>query len=260
MSEFIQDVRRPARRRAFEVDVLRGICIWLTICHHFMYDVRYIFNYDACRFFESRFFQGVVHPLLLIGLFIASGLSINFSKNNFKRAKKLALIALGLTSFSVIFSVASGGQYYIIWQILHSLATCIALAAFVKFKVKSIKIQQLIYLALALTMTFVLPVFIRYYHLDQLAPSWLLPLGMGYRRPEIPIMLDYIPLIPLGGFFFLGAALAHVFYPEGKVERRFFQSNFWLPLRFTGEYSLYFYAIHQPILIFLIWLYGKIAL
>ena len=96
---------KSTKLRANGVDIIRGICIVLMIWYHFMYDVRYIFNYDAFIFFESFVFQNIIHPLLLIGLFMMSGISQSFSHNHLKRIKNMILLAASITIISSLISM-----------------------------------------------------------------------------------------------------------------------------------------------------------
>ncbi len=253
-------IQEKRKKRAHEIDVIRGICIVLMMWHHFMYDIRYIFHYDACIFFESNIFQNIIHPLLLIGLFMVSGISNSFSTNNMRRTKKIALIAIALTVLTSLLSWILSTDLYILWQILHSLAFCIFLTSLLdKTKLQS-KLKQVIYICLGLTIIFILPLIIKINQLDSQGPAILLPLGIGYLQATVPTMIDYIPLIPYAGFFFFGAALGPIFYPEGKVKHEYCTGQFWKPMRFLGRYSLWIYAIHQPVFIFLIWLFGRMFL
>ncbi len=226
--------------------------------HHLMYDVRYIFHYDAFEFFESFTFQEIIHPLMLIGFFSIAGVSQSFSKNNLARAKKIGGIAILLTVVTALVSYLSGEELYIIWQILHSLAFCILLTYFIQKYLRDQKKQFFVYLGLSVLFLFILPEIYRHYDLSHRGSPLLLPFGIGYLRPEVPDMLDYIPVIPLGGFFFIGVFLGQILYPEGKVRKEFCTGNIWRPLRFLGKYSLYVYAIHQPIFIFVIWILGRL--
>lgn len=238
--------------------MLRGLCILGVMWHHLMYDVRYIFHYDAFEFFESFTFQKIIHPLMLIGFFCIAGISQSFSKNNLIRAKKIGGIAILLTIVSALLSYILSAEFYIIWQILHSLAFCILLTYLLQKYVPKQKKQFLIYLVLSMLFIFILPEIYQHYDLAHHGSPFLLPFGIGYLRPEVPTMLDYIPVIPLGGFFFIGVFLGQILYKDGMVKKELCAGSIWLPLRFLGKYSLYVYAIHQPIFIFFIWIFGRL--
>jgi len=225
-----------------------------------MYDVRYIFQYDAFEFFESSIFQKIIHPLLLIGLFMMSGISQSFSKNNYKRLKKMIIIALGITLISVAVSIVFQKSFFVFWQIIHSLAFCIAVTLIIEKIFTTKNTQFIVLLILALLIIFVIPFVIEKFRLVQHGSFLLLPFGIGYRNPKVPPMIDYIPVVPLGGFFFIGVMLGKILYPNGKISQERFTGKIWYPLRFLGKYSLWVYALHQPILIFLIWVYGNVFL
>lgn len=224
--------------------------------HHLMYDVRYIFRYDAFEFFESYTFQEIIHPLILIGFFMAAGISQSFSRNNLQRFKKIGGIALLLTIVTTLISYILRMELYMIWQILHSIAFCILLTHFVQ-KVKSRRIRFSLLLFISILLAFILPMIISHYDLAHNGTSILMPFGIGYLRPGVPSMLDYIPVVPLGGFFFIGVLLGEILYPNRKITRELFVNPIWKPLLFLGKKSLWVYAIHQPLFIFIFWLVGR---
>lgn len=224
--------------------------------HHLMYDVRYIFHYDAFEFFESFTFQEIIHPLILIGFFMAAGISQSFSRNNLQRFKKIGGIALLLTVVTTLISYILRMELYIIWQILHSIAFCILITYFVQ-KLTSRRIKFSLLMVISVLLIFVIPRIILHYDLAHNGPSILMPFGIGYLRPEVPSMLDYIPVVPLGGFFFIGVLLGEILYPNRKISRELFMSSIWKPLLYLGKKSLWVYAIHQPVFIFIIWLVGR---
>lgn len=230
------------------------------IWYHFMYDVRYIFNYDAFIFFESFVFQNIIHPLLLIGLFMMSGISQSFSHNHLKRIKNMILLAASITIISSLISMIFQIEIYFFWQITHSLSVCIAITILIEKMIKDIRLQIIAFLTLAMLFLFILPFIFEKYNLAEQASPWLLPLGIGYKNPQVPDMGDYLPIIPYGGFFFIGSVLGKILYPEGLVNKESFKNPIWKPLRFLGKNSLLVYAIHQPILLLLIWLYGRFCL
>lgn len=80
---------------------------------------------------------------------------------------------------------------------------------------------------------------------------WLFPLAATSSNFQ---SLDYFPIFPWFGFFLLGVVLADFLkrFPTGNFKCR--------SVQFMGQYSLWIYLIHQPILIGLIYFCSKIFL
>ena len=74
---------------------------------------------------------------------------------------------------------------------------------------------------------------------------------------ETVIAVDYFPLNPWLGIFFIGLALASRIYPEGKPLTGIQWPEKWL---WFGRNTLTIYVIHQPILIGLLVLTGQVPL
>lgn len=244
--------------RATELDVLRGFAIILMFGHHFMYDVHYIFGYPYFSWLFGPAMESIYHPLIYILFIGVAGAASSFSRSNLKRSGRLALIALGLTLITSLVSAALKSDYYVLWQVIHCLALCTFLNGLFERTVLSEKTKIVILILTGFIILFYLPQIINAFNLDYLGSPFLLPLGIGYLRPEIPDMLDYLPLIPYSGCFFIGAALGKIIYPAGVVQKPYCTEKVFKPLAFMGRHALLIYAIHQPVLIALIWLWTKI--
>ncbi len=69
--------------------------------------------------------------------------------------------------------------------------------------------------------------------------------------------VDYFPLNPWLGIFFISVSIASKIYPEGKSLSNFEWPEKWL---WFGKNTLIIYVIHQPILIGLLILSGNVSL
>lgn len=243
------------KMRATELDVLRGFAILLMLVHHFMYDVHYIFGYPYFSWLFGPAMESIYHLLAYVLFLGVAGVSSSFSRSNLKRSGRLALIALSLTLITLLISLIMKSDYYILWQMIHCLALCTLLyGLFEKTKLNE-KTKIVVLLLTGFFIIFHLPKIINAFNLHYEGSPLLLPFGIGNLRPEIPGMLDYLPLIPYSGCFFIGAALGKIIYPDGKVQRRYCTGKAFKPLVFMGRHALLIYAIHQPIIITLIWLW-----
>ena len=223
------------KRRIWELDAFRGICIIGVVIVHFVYDLVDLYKIIDWQYPEWFWFikqwGGVLFLLL-------SGVCITLGKHHLRRG----LIVFGA---GLIISIVTWAMYayfhfskgiIIYFGVLHCLGICMLLW----------------------------PVFRR-------LPWWiLLPIGIGlawlglYFREltvESPYLFvfgltaknfassDYFPLLPNLGFFLLGAVVGKTLYRkkesflpalDGKPVIGFFQ--------WCGRQSLWIYLVHQPIL------------
>ena len=220
------------RERIFEIDALRGICIFGMIGVHFWMNYCDFFMQSKYPAFLQFFFDwgGVIFVLL-------SGLAVTLGHHPVKRG--LIVLAAGLccTAVTVAMDVLSFGITPIWFGVLHCLGVCMLLS----------------------------PLF-------EKLPSWLLALlglvliGLGFwvdtLRVEVPYLFplglitkqfasgDFFPLLPHLGWFMVGMSTGVTFYKEKKtllpqINPRVFPLRF---LCFCGRHTLWIYLAHQPIL------------
>ena len=223
------------KRRIWELDAFRGICILGVMVVHFIYDLTDLYKiidwqYPAWFKFVKNW-GGVLFLLL-------SGICITLGKHHLRRG----IIVLGA---GLLISLVTWGMYafldfhksiIIYFGVLHCLGVCMLLW----------------------------PVFRK-------LPWWLLlPLGLGlaclglhFRGLTMEnnnlfflgltdghfMTSDYFPLLPHLGFFLVGSAIGKTLYRrqesllpslDGKPVIRFFQ--------WCGRQSLWLYLLHQPVL------------
>lgn len=261
--------------RAFELDALRGLSIFLMICHHLIWDIRYILGYtELFKFEKGYFFNYVLQPLFLCCFILISGVCCTFSRNNLKRSLRLMIGALTL---SLIMALASfvllklemisdlkQEGLFVFFNILHLLTVGTFLCYIVeKAESRSKRADSppdpvmlnspsswtnsiLIISALIL---FVAEPFVR--KMSQRVDTYaFLPFGV---LPESYISMgDYLPMVPWLGVFLVGMVLGRILY-SGKMTlfpgapltlRRITR-----PFEWIGRHSLFVYLIHQPILL-----------
>ncbi|MDD2534592.1 MAG: heparan-alpha-glucosaminide N-acetyltransferase [Eubacteriales bacterium] len=251
---------RSLANRAWELDALRGLALFMMFGHHLMYDFRYILLIDVFAWQDSWWFLNLLRPLFLNVFLVVSGISSSFSRNNLKRGLRLASVALAFSAVSSLISILIHSDLYIFFNVLHLLAVGTLIYAGLSSKRLNLKPQTvqtvLVFLiALVLYLGSLMP------DLNQLVTGhwWTLPLGilpMG-----TPSMADYLPIFPWLGYFLVGALVGQLAYadkssrfprvvkPIAAVAR---------PLAHLGRNSLVYYALHQPIMLGL--LYALMAL
>ncbi len=242
---------KPLKNRAFELDVLRGIALFMMMLHHFAFDLRYIMNLDVLGFIESWWFDNLLRPIFLGVFLIVSGICCSFTRSNTKRGLRLLGFALLITGLTFVVSYFAGEEFYILFNILHLIAVGTLIYSGLTFGERRdgrqrnwINVVLLLGAAILFWVYSLLPA------VPAVNDYWLLPFGVlpgNYLG-----MLDYLPLVPWLGLFAIGAVIGRVAYATKTTA--FPNTPNWLvstsrPFGFIGRNSLVVYAVHQPILI-----------
>ena len=225
------------KKRIWELDVFRGICILGVIAVHFVYDMVELYGlvqWDYPAIFTFIRDWGGVLFLLLSGTCVTLG----------SRSVRRGLIVLGC---GLVITAVTVGMYLLKLQsesiiiyfgVLHCLGICMLLwPLFRKFPWWALLLCGGALTALGFWL--------------RVQPGvdhcYLMILGLPWQGFA---SADYFPLLPYFGFFLLGAALGKTVYRRkeslfpkvntGNVLIRF--------LGFCGRQSLWLYLLHQPIL------------
>lgn len=234
------------------LDEVRGLCCLLMVFHHAFYTAGYIFGAQWGRWLFDFF--AAASPFFA-GIFILlCGICCRFSRSNLKRGLLLAAVSVGMSVVLWLFFP----QGMIWYGVLHFLATAILLYA-VGRRLWN-KIPPLAGLAVCAVYT------VAFWHISPQwggyigvkgllswdIPAawqvqwWLFPLGIGIGESA-----DYFPLLQWLGVFFGGVFLGR-WAKEGRFPRWMNRSRLpWLGK--VGNYTLWVYVAHQPILYGLFW-------
>ena len=133
-------VKKVKKKRIWEIDLIRGICVLLMIFDHTMFDVRYFGNVwhnndmrNAGFSYWTGDLRGFVWPIVVFLFIFISGISSTFSKSNFTRALQtltFAYVISAVTSFVP--------NLYIRFGVLHALGFSMLIYAVLDFFDKSI--------------------------------------------------------------------------------------------------------------------------
>ncbi len=241
-------------KRAFELDALRGLALLMMILHHFAFDLRYVFALDLFAFQEAWWFNNLLRPVFLNVFIIVSGISCTFSRNNTRRGIRMLAVSLLLTVLTLIFSSTTGYQIAILFNVLHliSLGTLLyaAVTVFERRRGRRLigtDVFLLLFAGLVIWFATILP------HWADAGSYWLLPFGLV---PDPVIgMADYLPIFPWLGFYAIGALIGRIAYTDKTTALP--NAPLWLikataPLSLMGRNSLWIYALHQPVLLILL--------
>lgn len=225
------------KKRIWELDVFRGICILGMVLVHFIYDLVELYgiidwSYPAVFSFVKDW-GGVLFLLL-------SGVCATLGSRSVRRG--LIVFACGLVCTAVtagMYLLGFAGKYIIIWfGVLHCLGLCMILWA---------PLKKLPTWALAVLGAVIIAAGFWTTNGIRVECTWLFPLGLTYRGFSSS---DYFPLLPNLGFFLLGSVIGRTLYR--KKETLLPQINAESPvlkfLGFCGRQSLFIYLLHQPVL------------
>ncbi|MBO4928225.1 MAG: DUF1624 domain-containing protein [Clostridiales bacterium] len=251
------------RKRAFELDLLRGFAIFMMILHHFAFDLRFILGYDVFAFIgaECNWFWAFVHPFFIFIFVGISGVCCQFSRNNFKRAAKLGAIAI---AFSVVTITADHflnlgcAIYFNVLHVLTAATVLFALFDHVEQKKTGGRDSRqgdmvlMLIVALFMWLLHALPFYDHTIH-----SPWVMILGMDPHPDSVIQVGDELGLIPWVGVFFLGVLIGRHVYKEKETLFPNAPKPFLTaikPFEWIGRNSLLVYLIHQPIVLGILYL------
>ena len=231
------------KKRIWELDVLRGVCILGMVVVHLIYDLQTFFSLPFLA--DSRLFDLIKQWGGVLFLLI-SGICVTLGSHPVRRG--LIVFACGL-----VCSAVTAGMYVlnmadksiiIYFGVLHCLGVCMLLWPLFK----RLPVWALGLLGLGLT---VLGLWISGNVVVDF--PWLIPLGLV---PGDFASSDYFPLLSNLGFFLVGAFLGKTLYRKKEtLLPRVNPANPVLAF-FTllGKWSLPVYLLHQPIITGLLYL------
>ena len=222
--------------RIDELDSLRATALVMMLVLNFVTDLNH-FGIMNTETGDQWWWMARIAASLFVGIsgvsyFLAHRLEYDFTKTS-GRTQRLIFWAFVITTITYIFEPSA----YVRFGVLHLLA----LASIVAFPV-------------ARKPEFALGIGLILLIIPLSSNSNLVWLGL---RETGFLAVDYFPLNPWLGIFFIGLALASRIYPEGKPLTEIQWPEKWL---WFGRNTLTIYVIHQPILIGLLVLTGQVPL
>lgn len=231
------------KKRIWELDVLRGVCILGMVLVHLIYDLQTFFSLP---FLENSELFSLVKQWGGVLFLLISGICVTLGSHPVRRG--LIVFACGLVCTGVtvgMFLLHMADRSIIIYfGVLHCLGVCMLLWPLLKgFSPGALGLTGLGLSALGLWLSGKVLVDV----------PWLIPLGLvpgGFSSS------DYFPLLPNLGFFLLGAFLGRTLYRKKEtLLPRINPANPVLAFfTFLGKWSLPVYLLHQPIITGLLYL------
>ena len=225
------------KKRIWELDAFRGICVIGMVIVHLVFDLSVLYrivNWQAPNWFNFVQNWGGVLFLLI------SGISATLGRHSVKRGALVFGCGMLITAVTVgmyLLGMANRG-IIIYFGVLQCLGICMILwPLFRKLPWWALTVIGISMVVFGLW-------------LDKQPPVdcyWLMPFGLPW--PTF-YTSDYFPLFPNLGFFLLGAALGRTLYRQKQTLLP--QVDAKMPLlaflQWCGKYSLFIYLLHQPIL------------
>lgn len=222
------------KRRVWELDALRGLCILGMVVVHILYDLR------VSGLISSNAFVDLVQELGSKLFLLISGICVTLGRKHIRRGSLVFLCGMVCTivTAGMYFLGMAGKGIIIYFGVLHCLGVCMLLwSLFSRLPTWAIGL-------LGAAMVGVGLLIIPDLRVDF---PWLIPVGVMY--PGFASS-DYFPLLPNLGFFLMGAVLGRTLYRKKetllpRVNAQIFPIRF---LTYCGRKSLWIYLLHQPVI------------
>lgn len=225
------------KKRIWELDALRGLCVLGMVAVHFVYDLVELYGFVDWEYPPLFSFVQQWGGVLFL---LISGICVTLGSRCIRRG--LLVFACGLVCTAVTygmyrFDMAAKG-IIIYFGVLHCLGLCMLLWPV---------FRKLPHWALGLVGLTMVLIGLHLASAPRVEYPWLMPIGLPWKEFSSS---DYFPLLPNLGFFLIGSALGRSVY--GKKESLLPQVNTRNPLvgflLLCGKHSLWIYLLHQPVL------------
>lgn len=231
------------KKRIWELDAFRGLCVLGMIAVHLIYDL--VDLYQLVQWNYSKTFAFVMEWGGVLFLML-SGICVTLGSRCIRRGLTVLLCGMICTLVTWgMYALGFAGKSMVIWfGVLHCLGCCMLLWPL---------FRRLPHWALILGGVGL--ILLGFWIRDNIRVDfpWLIPLGFLYRGFASS---DYFPLIMNLGFFLLGSALGKLLYSEKATLLPGINED--LPpirfLRWVGTWSLPIYLLHQPVLALILFL------
>ncbi|MBO5266726.1 MAG: DUF1624 domain-containing protein [Ruminiclostridium sp.] len=234
-------------KRVGMVDETRGVAVISMVIYHLYFDLVYFYGVNFGNLIDTIFEWW--QPFIAGTFIFVSGISANYSKNNFKRGAICFFFGMIFTFATAIITPEAP----IYFGVLHLLGISMMIYGFINgFTSRIPWIVGIILFALLYFLTLNV-------QNGYMGFNWLFTIDMpdmlynaklffplGFPSPYFQ-SLDYFPLLPHFLLFMSGASLG-VYFKSGGASKGVYMVRF-SGLAFLGRKALLIYLLHQPVLV-----------
>ena len=231
------------KKRIWELDAFRGLCILGVILVHFVHDLVNLYKIVDWQYPAWFAFVKDWGGILFI---VLSGICVTLGSRSVRRG--LAVFACGMIITGVTYGMyrmnMAEQSILIYFGVLHCLGLCMILWPLFR------KAPWWILLLLGVLLVYM---GFHFQTLPRPETKWLMPLGLPWEGFQ---SADYFPLLPNLGYFLMGSVIGSLVYRKKRslfpgISGRTGLLGF---LQWCGRKSLWIYLLHQPVLNGICWL------
>ncbi len=241
--------------RLWEVDFLRGIAIVAMVIYHTFFVMNYyrVFMTNLHTTFWWCFPRMIANTFIFL---VGVSLTLSYSRDILTRTHKTGLYKKYMKRGAMIFACGL-------------LITC---ATFIVIRENYVKFGILHLIGVSIILAYP---FVRFKYINLLIAALIIPLGMYFKTIIIksPLLLwigimpynfstvDFFPIFPWSAAVFIGLFVGNILYNDCKRNFKFFNlpKNFLSKaMCYLGKKSLVIYIVHQPIIVGIALIVGKL--
>lgn len=225
------------KKRIWELDAARGLCILGMVLVHIIYDLQ---NMLHLSFLANSGLFDFVSQWGGVLFFLISGCSATLGSRSVRRGLTVLICGVIVSAVTwIMYALGFAGKGLVIYfGVLHCLGVSMLLwPLFRKMPPWLLALCAAVLIAAGLAIP----------NRGFDTGYWLMPLGFP---PYGFITSDYFPLLPFVGFFLLGGVIGKLVYPNKQTRFPNVREDRH-PIRFLcllGKWSLPIYMLHQPVI------------